>query len=323
MTFRGPPSVKLAFLLFINFVLFGAGLPMQGSTRTPDRTASAGNQRRHTTPSLSTQAWEESRGAPRQRVEDSDSAATPASIAFEHFGFLGWTWRDKHMGSKLPLCLFLTLHDRGNEHKIGNGDAVLRWVREWLSTSPYSDVVTLDCTSHQEDHRDIFGLDDDIAMKKGKDTFYTIPSYHWGSWTKTTKPWGADWGLTGSDADGFTFFTSARGAHVEVCLGPTKLTGVGPITSITFNGHCVRNHAALRRFTSIRAEDDLPHLLNVVWHTVPCQGVSQQHIMEDAKMPAGAADLFPSLVRQAQRTLEKDPSMPFDGRGRWNSAFVE
>ncbi|CAM9641752.1 unnamed protein product, partial [Pylaiella littoralis] len=43
--------------LFINFVLFGAGLPMQGSTRTPDRTASAGNQRRHTTPSLSTQAW--------------------------------------------------------------------------------------------------------------------------------------------------------------------------------------------------------------------------------------------------------------------------
>lgn len=40
-------------------------------------------------------------------------------------------------------------------------------------------------------------------------------------------------------------------------------------------------------------------------------------------MPAGAADLFPSLVRQAQRTLEKDPSMPFDGRGRWNSAFVE
>ncbi|CAM9330586.1 unnamed protein product, partial [Pylaiella littoralis] len=28
-------------------------------------------------------------GAPRQRVEDSDSAATPASIAFEHFGFLG------------------------------------------------------------------------------------------------------------------------------------------------------------------------------------------------------------------------------------------
>ncbi|CAM9720148.1 unnamed protein product, partial [Pylaiella littoralis] len=26
-------------------------------------------------------------------------------IAFEHFGFLGWTWRDKHMGSKLPLCL--------------------------------------------------------------------------------------------------------------------------------------------------------------------------------------------------------------------------
>ncbi|CAM9720076.1 unnamed protein product, partial [Pylaiella littoralis] len=27
----------------------------QGSTRTPDRTASAGNQRRHTTPSLSTQ----------------------------------------------------------------------------------------------------------------------------------------------------------------------------------------------------------------------------------------------------------------------------
>lgn len=26
---------------------------------------------------------------------------------------------------------------------------MLRWVREWLSTSPYSDVVTLDCTSHQ------------------------------------------------------------------------------------------------------------------------------------------------------------------------------
>ncbi|CAB1110491.1 unnamed protein product [Ectocarpus sp. CCAP 1310/34] len=120
-----------------------------GSTHTPDRPARAGSQRRHTTPSLSTQAWEESRGARRQRVEDSDSAATPASIAEEHFGYLGWKWRGNHFGSKLPLCLFLTLHDRGNGHKIGTGADVLRWVREWLATSRYRDVVTLDITSQQ------------------------------------------------------------------------------------------------------------------------------------------------------------------------------
>ncbi|CAM9901835.1 unnamed protein product [Ectocarpus sp. 6 AP-2014] len=312
----------------------GSVLPMQGSTHTPDRPARAGSQRRHTTPSLSTQAWEESRGARRQRVEDPDSAATPASIAEEHFGYLGWKWRGKHFGSKLPLCLFLTLHDRGHGHKIGTGADVLRWVREWLATSRYRDVVTLDSTPQQvaqnlkalaqkDNLADIFGLDADIVTWKGKDAFYTIPSYHWVSWTKTTKAWGADWGFTGNDADGFTFFTAARGAHVEVCLGPTKLKGVGPITSITFNGHCVRNHDALRRFTAIGAQDDLTELLNVVWHTLPCQGVSQQHVREDAKMPAGAADVFPSLVRQAQRNLESNPTLPFGERGRWQNAFVE
>ncbi|CAM9931894.1 unnamed protein product, partial [Ectocarpus sp. 13 AM-2016] len=202
------------------------------------------------------------------KVEDSDSAATPASIAEEHFGYLGWKWRGKHFGSKLPLCLFLTLHDRGNGHKIGTGADVLRWVREWLATSRYRDVVTLDSTSQQ------------VAQH-------------------------------------------LKALAQKVCLGPTKLKGVGPITSITFNGHCVRNHDALRRFTAIGAEDDLTELLNVVWHTLPCQGVSQQHVREDAKMPAGAADVFPSLVRQAQRNLESNPTLPFGERGRWQNAFVE
>ncbi|CAB1108720.1 unnamed protein product [Ectocarpus sp. CCAP 1310/34] len=95
---------------------------MQRSTHTPDRPTITGNQRRHTTPPLSTQAWEES------RVEDSGFAITPASIAKEHFGYLGWKWRGKHFGSKLPLCLFLKLHDRGHGHKIGTGADVLRWV---------------------------------------------------------------------------------------------------------------------------------------------------------------------------------------------------
>ncbi|CBJ33416.1 hypothetical protein Esi_0478_0016 [Ectocarpus siliculosus] len=241
---------------------------MQGSTHTPDRPARAGSQRRHTTPSLSTQAWEESRGARRQRVEDSDSEATPASIAEEHFGYLGWKWRGKHFCSKLPLCLFLKLHDRGHGHNIGTGADVLRWVREWLATSRYRDVVTLDSTSQQ------------VAQH-------------------------------------------LKALGQKVCLGPTKLKGVGPITSITFNGHCVRNHDALRRFTAIGAEGDLTELLNVVWHTLPCQGVSQQHVREDANMPAGAADVFPSLVRQAQWNLESNPTLPFGERGRWQNAFVE
>lgn len=74
---------------------------------------------------------------------------THLAIATDEFPFLQDSWKKKPklLTSMLPLCLYLKHHDRECKAKKGNAKAVLRWVSDWLPTSEYAGVVTLDTTS--------------------------------------------------------------------------------------------------------------------------------------------------------------------------------
>lgn len=59
-------------------------------------------------------------------------------------------WKEHQLGSKLPVLLYLTHHDRDMKTKKGTSSDVVRWVEEWFAASSmYREAVPVDLTAKQ------------------------------------------------------------------------------------------------------------------------------------------------------------------------------
>ncbi|CAN0084761.1 unnamed protein product, partial [Pylaiella littoralis] len=109
-------------------------------------------------------------------------------------------WKEHQLGSKLPVLLYLTHHDRDMKTKKGTSSDVVRWVEEWFAASSmYREAVPVDLMAKQLSQilsakavKKKYGVEVD---KTGRVQEYSIISCTWGSWMETLVALPADWSI--------------------------------------------------------------------------------------------------------------------------------
>ncbi|CAN0500714.1 unnamed protein product, partial [Ectocarpus sp. 12 AP-2014] len=181
--------------------------------------------------------------------------------------------------------------------------------------SKFADGVELDATTHQigpilgtilEKHRDYFCVGDGGTRRKAK--VYCIESCEWSvSYLDLLKSLPLRWSSTRLPDDTVVFSRDDEGAEVKVTLEKPDLGGRGSLKSIRFNGIDMHDDESLRSARGhICNMQDLEVALSKIDAVQACLGISQQHVADDGDLPEGTADVFPSVVRAAERALGDD-----------------